>query len=188
MLSSEYQEHLRKEHDGSKWGSTGSRYAGAKFVEILTRRPYIVTVLDYGCGKGTMKPYLQSFFPRLQITEYDPGIPGKDKPPTGRFDLVISSDVLEHVEPLLLGETLKQLDGLTGMVAAHDIACYATGKRFSEGPYAGEDMHLIIEPPSWWRETFRLGSELVEAEYHWQEKASNKGPRPRCLLVMERVQ
>lgn len=187
MITDAYAAHLRKEHDGSKWGSTGARFAGELFAQRIACRPYLKTVLDFGCGKGTMKPFLLERFPNLTISEYDPGIAGKDKLPKGQFDLVMSSDVMEHIEPHLLEETIGILDGLTGLVSMHDIACSPTFKLFGEGPYKGQDLHLIIEEPEWWRVQFALYSSLTEAEYQHREKASNKGPRPRCLLVHERV-
>ena len=185
-ITPDYKEHMAKEHDGSKWGTTGWKYSGDLMVNAIKARPYVKTVLDFGCGKGTMKPYLEQRCD-VEVFEYDPGIPGKDTFPTGQFDMVISSDVLEHVEPDLLDDTIKQLEKLTRWVMCHDIACSPTGKLFGEGPYKGQDLHLIVEEPSWWRKKFKEVCGLWEAEYAHREKASNKGPKPRCWLVHERV-
>ena len=188
-IGPDYQDHLRKEHHGSKWGTTGWRYAGDLVVKAIEARPYITTILDFGCGKGTMRDFILSQLPErdLTVSEYDPGIPGKDTYPTGQFDMVLTSDVLEHVEPPLLDGVIKELEGLTKFVLFNDIACSPTGKLFGEGPYKGLDMHLIVEEPIWWRERFAKVSGLWEAEYQHREKASNKGRKPRCLLIHERV-
>lgn len=182
-----YAEHLKKEHHGSKWGTTGWKYAGDLLVKCISTRPYIQTALDFGCGKGTMKPFLLERFPELQVDEYDPGIPGKDVMPEKQYDLVFTSDVLEHVEPHLLDDTIRKLASMTKFVLFNDIACSPTFKTFGEGPYIGQDLHLTVEEPVWWRERFAEVAGLHEAEYQHREKASNKGRKPRCLLIHERV-
>lgn len=186
-ITPDYKEHMAKEHDGSKWGTTGWKYSGDLMLKALESRPYVKTVLDFGCGKGTMKEFILSHRPDLEISEYDPGIPGKDQMPTGQFDMVMTSDVLEHVEPHLLTQTIHQLEHLTKWVLCNDIACSPTGKTFGEGPYIGQDLHLIVEEPKWWRARFKQDCGLWEAEYAHREKASNKGPKPRCWLIHERV-
>jgi len=186
-IGPEYAKHLQKEHHGSKWGTTGWKYAGDLVVKAIKSRPYIQTVLDFGCGKGTMKPFLLQHFPDLQIDEYDPGIPGKDVMPEKQYDMVLTTDVLEHIEPHLLDDVIAQLTDLTRFVLFNDIACSPTFKTFGEGPYIGQDLHLIVEDPDWWRARFDVSCPLWEAEYQWREKASNKGPKPRCLLIHERV-
>jgi len=183
-LSKEYVEQLQKEHSGSKWGSSAVKYSGAAVAQLISRRPYLQTALDYGCGKGT----LATEFPQLEWTEYDPGIPGKDVKPQGTFDLVTNTDVLEHVEPDLLDEVLAELVARTGKVLFLDIACYPTGKLFGEGPYKGQDMHLIIEPPAWWEQRIApamKGLQLFESQYI---KRRVKGKeRERAVFVYERV-
>ena len=186
-ITADYKEQMMKEHDGSKWGTTGWKYAGDLLLKCIATRPYIQTALDFGCGKGTMKEFLAKHAPHIAVFEYDPGIPGKDKLPATRFDLVFSTDVLEHVEPHLLDDTIATMEDLTGLVLFNDIACSPTGKFFGEGPYKGQDLHLTVEEPTWWRKKFKEVCSLQEAEYAHREKVSNKGPRPRCLLIHERV-
>jgi len=186
-ISGSYADHMRKEHSASKWGSTGWKYSGYLVLKCLSTRPYIKTVLDFGCGKGTLKPFILQEYPDLDVSEYDPGIPGKDKMPSGQFDMVITTDVLEHVEPQLLDDTLRQLQKLTKYVLFNDIACSPTFKTFGAGPYKGQDLHLTVKEPVWWRERFKKVLSLHEAEYQHREKASNKGRKPRCLLIHERT-
>jgi hypothetical protein len=181
-----YAKQLQAEHSGSKWGSTGAKYSGNDVVTLLRERPYIRTVLDFGAGKGSLGLFIRQHFPEIEWTNYDPGIPEYDTLPTKRFDLVISTDVLEHVEPDSLPNVLATLEGLTGKVLFSDIACFLTGKLFGEGPYIGQDLHLIVEEPSWWREQFKAIN-LHEAEYKHYEKESKGVMKARCLMVHERT-
>ena len=173
--SKEYEEHLRKEHNGSKWGSTGARYSGARILDLLRERPQIESVLDFGAGKQTLGRFIKERLGReIRWVDYDPGIPDIADLPSGRFDCVVSTDVLEHVEPERLVDTLLTLESLTGQVLISDIACYPTGKMFGEGPYKGQDMHLIIEEPEWWRQQFKTTMKLSELIYEHQEKLSSR--------------
>ncbi len=185
--SSAYQEHLRKEHYGSKWGSSGGRYSGDVILGVLRDRPYITTILDFGAGKGSLGMYIRERLDReIEWTDYDPGIPSIDSLPNRQFDCVVSTDMLEHVEPDRLLTTLKTMESLTKKVLISDIACYPTGKLFGEGPYKGQDMHLIVEEPVWWKKVFEsLG--LHMATYEHRQKWSKGRYKNRCFMIHERV-
>lgn len=179
-----YAEQLRKEHAGSKWGSTGFRYSGAALGALIEDRPYLQTAYDYGCGKGS----LAKAFDELEWVEYDPGIPEKSTKQKGRYDLVTCTDVLEHVEPDLLDAVLADLAEATGKVLFLDVACYPTGKTFGEGPYIGQDLHLIVEPPAWWLARCEAGLPGLRLhEFNASKKASKGGYKERAVLVYERV-
>jgi len=151
--------------------------------KVCLSRPYLHTALDYGCGKGT----LAEAFPNLKWSEYDPGIPGKDVIPEGRFDLVTCTDVLEHVEPPLLETVIESLVAKTSKVLFLDIACYPTGKLFGEGPYFGQDLHLIVESPEWWRKTIGKLTDLHLAEFRAVTVFSKGKYKDRAILIYERV-
>ena len=186
--SSDYQEQLRKEHDGSKWGSTGGRYSGTDVLRLLTERPYIQSVLDFGAGKASLEEFIRERLHRdIDWTNYDPGIPTIDSLPNRLFDCVVSTDVLEHIEPEALKGTLQTLESLTGKVLYSDIACYPTGTLFVEGPYKGQDMHLIVEAPIIWREEFSKRITLQEYSYEHRERRSKGKQKIRCVMVHERV-
>ena len=178
---------MQKEHSGSKWGTTGARYSGAQLLEFLSGRQDIKTVLDFGAGKGTLGEYITSRLPRIEWTNYDPGMPEYDRIPTKQFDCVVSTDMLEHVEPDALESVLDVLSGLSRFVLYSDIACFPTGKVFGDGPYIGQDLHLIIKDPAWWREKFQRLTDLQELSYAHTEKLSKGVMKKRCILVHERA-
>jgi FkbM family methyltransferase len=126
------------------YGTGGSKYAETvtKFAQGLTKEGQAPpSVLDYGCGKGHLAKSLE--FP---IFEYDPAIPGKDEPPRPA-DVVICSDVLEHIEPETLDVVLNDLARVTKQLGYLVIHTGAAKKSYSDGRNA----HLIQEGEEWWR-------------------------------------
>ena len=187
MISKEYRTALRNKHKAGSWGGTGARYAGQLILDRLLSAG-VTTVLDFGAGQGTLKHFIEYRAPQIKVSEYDPGVVGKDVKPAGTFDAVISSDVLEHVEPAMLLKTIAWLASKANRMMIHDIACYPTGSVFKDGPYKGQDHHLIIRKPAWWRGEFAVLSNFEEAEYQHREfKTSRPYPKTRCLLVHKRI-
>ena len=90
-----------------------------------------------------------------------------------QVDLVYSSDVLEHVEPDLIDETINHLFSISNY-QYHLIACHPAKKALSDGRNA----HLIIEDPSWWLKKFeaQLGNEweIVSTDDYEKEGRTKK--------------
>lgn len=145
MTISEHHRQLNIELHTRDPGFGGGGHKWASRVASLARATRSMTVLDYGCGKGTLKPALELLMPSLSIYEYDPGILGKDDPPAPAH-LVICTDVLEHVEPDQLDSVLCHLSDLTIKAALIAVAC-RPGKR---GLADGRDEHLIVMDEKWW--------------------------------------
>ena len=191
MISEGYKFALSAEHARqSNWGASVIKYARGDIMS-LAERPYIKTVLDFGCGQGELKTFLRELYPHIEVTEYDPGIPGKDKYPSGQFDLVFSCDVLEHVETEAVDDTIARLADSTRYVLYNNIACYPTRNTFAEGPYQGQDLHLTIRTPDEWRRTFydalAFDEKMVEQEFRSACKRSQGRVRDRCTILYERV-
>jgi hypothetical protein len=181
---------MQAEHHNSNWGTTGPKYGGAQVVRLLDERPYIRTVLDFGCGKGELGRYVQSQLPGRvdEWYNYDPGNPEFNKlPPEDRkFDMVLSTDVLEHIEPHKLEDTIRQLAKWTKLVLYSNIACYPTLKYFRGGTYDGQDLHLIVEEPEWWRNKITLLTGFGVFEYKHVERRRRGGFIKRCEVIHER--
>lgn len=137
------------------YGSKG--HAWAERVIDLVRRHRWRTVLDYGCGKGSLRRALLMIEPGLEVREFDPAVPGKDAEPEPA-ELVVCTDVLEHVEPECLDEVVGHLVSLgTGgvLVAA---ACRPGKRQLADGRMD----HLIVESPKWWRRRLALHGKFQE--------------------------
>jgi 2-polyprenyl-3-methyl-5-hydroxy-6-metoxy-1,4-benzoquinol methylase len=93
------------------------------------------------------------------VREYDPAIAGKEASPAPA-DLVVCTDVLEHVEPELLDHVLDHLQGLARRLLFLVVATRSAKKTLEDGRNA----HLIVEPDAWWRDTLERRLSIV----HWR--------------------
>jgi hypothetical protein len=183
MITTEYQKALLNLHSRYQWGTTGGEYAGDSVFELLKGHPDIRTVLDYGCGEGGLKKFVEEKgITDRQWTMYDPGMEKFKEPPKGKFDLVITTDVLEHVEEDMLDRVLDNLRDLTGDFLYSEIACYYTNVVFADGPYAGQDLHINMKAPDVWAR--RLRHEDFTTEVYFPSIL--EGWKLRCL-VLQRV-
>lgn len=135
LISPEYRKLNRQMHEARPFGGSGHRWAH----RIIALRIPGESILDYGCGMGTLKDVIPD------IQEYDPAVPGKDKPPKPA-DLVACTDVLEHVEPECLSVVLKHIREMTLRMAFVVIATRPSRKLLPDG----SQPHRIIKPPKWW--------------------------------------
>lgn len=134
-----YLEQNRALHAVGNYGLSGQRWAPTvlNVCKVAGSRD----ILDYGCGQRTLERTLG-----FAIRNYDPCIPGLDAPPEPA-DVVVCTDVLEHVEPECLDEVLDDLRRVTRNIGFFVIANRPAKKTLPDGRNA----HLIQQPSSWWR-------------------------------------
>lgn len=102
------------------------------------------TLLDYGCGKSTLAKVLKNLNYRyLTITEYDPAIEGKTE--TVPSDLVVCTDVLEHIEPENLNNVLQHIQKMTKKVLFFCISTRLAGKVLSDGRNPHLSLHTALD-------------------------------------------
>lgn len=183
MITDEYRQELLAMHEGS-WGTTGGLYAGDTVVAFLKEFPTIKTILDYGCGEGELKQWVEDAgITDKQWTLYDPGITKFSERPKGKFDLVITTDVLEHVEEEMLNDVLDDLNKLTGKYLYNEIACYFAGPCFESGPYKGQDIHINLKLPCHWS----LSLNRSEMKFITSTACVHHGWKVRYLSIQERI-
>tara|TARA_R100000005_G_scaffold29626_1_gene13365 strand:- start:109 stop:852 length:744 start_codon:yes stop_codon:yes gene_type:complete len=122
-----------------------------KFTDIIhsfIEKNKCKTLLDYGCGKGHLytdkydtvtdqldKPVneiwgLESF--RL----FDPGYPEHSELPKGKYNAVVSTDVLEHVPETDLIWVLDEILNYSDKMVFLNIACFKALKTLADGSNA----------------------------------------------------
>jgi hypothetical protein len=146
LISPEYLDQLHKmrsEAHRPRWGNGGQRHVPKILSVIATKQP--ASILDYGCGLGMLLAELKKFT-TLPMAGYDPGIPEHATLPDPA-DLVVSTDVLEHIEPDKLNGVLTHIRMLTGRAAYLNVH---TGPANAKLP-DGRNAHLTQQPATWWQ-------------------------------------
>lgn len=140
LISESYREQNRLLHEGNEgYGTSGAKWADLVRQISSSGR---MAILDYGCGKQTLKAALG---PAYRVAGYDPCLPGLDQPPEPH-PVVVCSDVLEHIEPECLDAVLADLARVTQellLVVVH------TGPARKTLP-DGRNAHLIQEGAAFW--------------------------------------
>ena len=125
------------------------------------------SILDYGCGKGY--PYKEQYknlnhkgkIPNFDkplhlwwgiedLFLYDPGVPEHNKLPTKKHDMVICTDVLEHIPEEDLDWIIREICSLCNSTIFFNVSCVPAVKTFTSGKYKGENVHVSIFDHAWW--------------------------------------
>jgi 2-polyprenyl-3-methyl-5-hydroxy-6-metoxy-1,4-benzoquinol methylase len=139
LISDNYKELNEKLHKTNKeYGKSGKH--NVDDVLKLSRMLDTTDILDYGCGKSTLQQQLP-----FKIQQYDPAVPKYSKLPSPA-DIVVCTDVLEHIEPDNLANVLLHIHELTKRAAFLVIATRPAKKILEDGRNA----HLIIKDMVWW--------------------------------------
>lgn len=132
-------------------------------IRSLLKRVQARTLLDYGAGKakhyektefglpdGRKVTGLRQLWGLQEVRLYDPGYAPHAEYPTGSFDAVICTDVLEHIPEQDLDWVIGDLFRFARSVLYAGVATYPAGKLLPDGSNA----HVTLKPAEWWREKF----------------------------------
>ncbi len=140
LCTTGYREQLEQLHrereDFGKRGNLWASWVFHKAAELETH-----SILDYGCGKGELNLHLP-----FSIDMYDPGVPKYADEPAPA-DIVVCTDVLEHVEPTWIDDVVEHLHACTKRVLLCNICVQPAKKKLPDGRNA----HLLVCEPEWWR-------------------------------------
>lgn len=144
-----------------KLAAKGENFHGLSILQYkvllgrLVHETGSTSLLDYGCGRGDAwhSPHQLHHYlgiRRKNLCLYDPSFPKHDKLPTGKYDGVLCSDVLEHVPGELVGGVIATLFGYANKFVWASICCRPAKKSFADGT----NMHVTVKPMEWWESQF----------------------------------
>lgn len=141
-IASEY----RRMHDAKKFNGDS---LGMHIPEIrkLIKQHDCKTILDYGCGKAKIHKKEKLG----EVTLYDPYYEPYSKKPDGTYDMVICTDVMEHIPLDDVSNVICDLAGYANKVLFLAICTKPAKKSFSNG----ENVHLTVKSQPWWEGMFR---------------------------------
>jgi cyclopropane fatty-acyl-phospholipid synthase-like methyltransferase len=175
MISINYKNILTDIHANSQFGKRSKLPKHLdKFIQQINPK----SIIDFGCGKGRLVERLREDYPNITVDGYDPGNPTYDRSlDNTQVDLLMSSDVLEHVEPEFIDQTLTYLSNKSRYIY-HLIALTPAKLILPDGRNA----HLILESKEWWQEKFvKLGYKIIKEDYMEHYKIP-KGQTTQMLI------
>lgn len=118
-----------------------------KMVRLLRAK----TLLDFGCGRADAyrsphKVWHHWGLKRAEVTLYDPAFNRDNVLPRGKFDVVVCSDVLEHVPTEETDTFIERLAGHARHGLWASVCCRPAKKKFPDG----RNLHVTIKPFDWW--------------------------------------
>ena len=119
------------------------------------------TLLDYGCGKAI--PYdkdrckevdlrhpIQKLCNLKSFDLYDPAYEKYSTLPNKKYDIVVCTDVLEHIAEQDIDYVLTEILSHSKKIVFLNISCQPALKHFKEGKFKGKNVHISVFDPSWW--------------------------------------
>ena len=131
-------------------------------IRLLHKTHAYNSVLDYGCGKGVILDALKKELinEKIDLIGYDPCIEKYCSPPSAS-DILLCTDVLEHIEKEYIHNVLDHIRSLTGKICYLTIDLMPAEKNLPDGRNA----HILLEEPGWWlnllSERFKFGVHII---------------------------
>jgi len=142
------------------------------------------SLLDYGCGKGIQyhRHKLHEYWNIKRLGLYDIGIAEYDKKPMEKFDIVISIDVLEHIEEQYVINVMKEIDQYALYAVLVNIATIPATKNLPDG----QNAHAIVRPKEWWAKIIEQNTEKTWIIYFRTELTRQNGLFEKIILNREK--
>jgi hypothetical protein len=141
LITEDYREQNRLLHASDATFGVGARKK-VGLIKALEEKYGTRDILDYGCGKKDLQGALG-----YEIQNYDPCVTGCDGEPRPAR-ILVSLDVLEHIEPEFLDNVLKHMSSLMLEAGLLIIAPRLSSAILPDGTNA----HRIVQQKAWWVE------------------------------------
>ena len=173
-VTGRYIDRYRKVHAERKYGG-GDCGRVFDWAAKVCKQTGAESFLDYGCGQSDLRNFIKkNKSTGVSISRgFDPAIPGIDELPRCRFDVVMCSDVVEHVPEDELDCLLANLKSLSRY--PHRVMIVACCRPALNTFEDGENMHCTVKPVSWWIDKVR--------EHFPDTRLAARWPRKRYLIT-----
>ena len=140
-------------HKNKRYGTSGHEFLPHIQILIAELRPD--SILNYGCGQTRLQEHLELF--GAKYYRYDPAIPEISKLPVDKVDLLINTDVLEHIPEEDLNTVLSNISS----ISQHVFFNIATRPAVQILPN-GKNAHCTIKTAMEWK--WLLGVYFTDVE------------------------
>jgi len=141
-------------HKQRSYGDTGSVYTDS--VKSFIDTTGTTSALDFGSGTGALRTSLRNKY-NIDIDEFDPCYDGKRTIPNIQYDLIITTDVLEHLYEDEIENLFEEMLSLQPKFMYHAIS---TRKAHIHLP-DGSNCHKTVKNNQWWKSRIQ---EITKAE------------------------
>jgi cyclopropane fatty-acyl-phospholipid synthase-like methyltransferase len=160
------------------YGNAGGRYVEIIYDFIVEKK--VSLILDFGCGQGSLKKALA--LKSIHIDEYDPSIKNKNVIYKPAYDLVITTDVLEHIHEDEIDIFLHDILSLSASYMIHVISTRPAQNILPDGTNA----HKTIKNQNWWQnkifESTKYKTSIIDANIYKQYFVDTH----TCVIIAEK--
>ena len=145
MKSEKYYELIdqyRKIHSKVRYGQVSSNRQDdvVKHVDFEVN-----SILDYGCGRSKLADNVAKLLVVEEVHKYDPAIPEHSDDLPAKVDLLLCTDVLEHIPENDIPEFLKDLKKISKN--CFFTACLRKANKILPN---GDNAHITVKSAYWW--------------------------------------
>ncbi|MGJ8653981.1 MAG: methyltransferase domain-containing protein [Opitutaceae bacterium] len=134
-------QHYKEIHQTSSFGATASNFALQ--IRLCMQELQPNTVLEYGCGKSNLIEICSN--DSLKWDRYDPAMPDFSERPEGQYDLIVNTDVMEHIPTSDVDDVLEDIRR-SGDKVFFNISTRLAGKVLPDGTNA----HCTVQNADAW--------------------------------------
>ncbi len=166
----------RKIHQEKRYGYTSQNLflLLMPFVQEISPK----SLLDYGCGQSNLVFMLRDALDpdnteSVTAYKYEPAIKELSSLPVEKADLVLNTDVLEHIPNEDLEPVIKKILSISG-----NALFVISNKEAKEILPDGTNAHCSVHPPEWWRE-------LIEKQAGFAKLIPWPVPNTCCIVTWD---
>ncbi|MDK2921217.1 MAG: hypothetical protein PWR24_774 [Desulfonauticus sp.] len=155
-------EQYNKIHKIKHYGYNSIRFIN--LIQLITYEIDANILLDYGSGQSNLYSLIQKKL-NLQCDRYDPAIDKISSIPKKKYDLIINTDVLEHIPETDIEDVVKHIK-----YYSENVFFFIATRTAAEILPNGENAHCTVRNANWWLEKIKRvfpKSFLVYSESDW---------------------